>query len=225
LEKRRYRMKNIAEKIESIQPVLEYCVVVERRDGQWTVATSSGRYAAKPAVSCLVRPEKNDIVLTSIDHEGCCYILSILKRPDQGKRPTTLSLEGSAGIEVSHGALRVFADDGIAFTTPEKLAMTSEDLEINALRGEASIERMTFLGGVFNGRIQKIKVIAHAMDSVVRRAVQRFVSSYRYVEEHEEIQSGSTRMIVDGTLTMQTKDTMHIAEGHVKIDAGQIHLG
>mgnify|MGYP000886246409 FL=1 len=32
-------------------------------------------------------------------------------------------------------------------------------------------------------------------------------------------------MLVDGTLTMETKNTLHTAEGHVKIDAEQIHLG
>jgi hypothetical protein len=32
-------------------------------------------------------------------------------------------------------------------------------------------------------------------------------------------------MLVEGTLTMQTQNTMHTAEGHIKIDAEQIHLG
>ncbi len=218
-------MKNIAERIESIQPVLEYCIVTDEREGEWTVAINNVRYRAIVATSCLVGPEKNDIVLVSIDHEGRCYILSILERPDREKRPTTLSFEGQVNLNVHNGGLQVSARDGITFMTPEKLSMTSEDLEINALKGEARIESFSFLGRIFNGQIEKIKVIADTLDSIFRRAVQRFVSSYRYIEEHEEIQSASTRMLVDGTLTMQTKNTVHTAEGHVKIDAEQIHLG
>lgn len=218
-------MKNAAKKIESLQPVLEYCLVVDEQEGQWTVTASNIQYMAKLATSCLVRPEKNDIVLVSIDQEGCCYILSILERPSYEKRPTTLSFEGQVNLDVHNGGLRVFAHDGITLMTPEKLSMTSEDLEINALNGEAKIESLSFLGRIFSGQIEKVKVIADSLDSIFRRAVQRFVSSYRYIEEHEEIQSASTRMLVDGTLTMQTQNTVHTAEGHIKLDAEQIHLG
>ena len=218
-------MKNLAERIDPRETVLEYCIVVDEGEGKWTVATESSRYTAKKAVGCLVKPEKNDLVLVLIDQGGRSYILSVLERPDEEKKPTTLSFNGETNLEVRGGPLRVSAHDGITLMTPERLAMTSEELEINALKGEAKIESFSLLGRVFSGQIEKVKVIAHGVDTIFRRMVQRCISSYRYVEEHEEIQSASTRMIVDGTLTMQTKNTMHIAEGHVKIDAEQIHLG
>jgi hypothetical protein len=216
---------NTAEKIESFHTVLERCLVVGAHGGKWTVEASYGQYAAKTAASCLVKPEKGDIVLVSIDEEGYCYILSILERPDHKRRHTTLSLDGQVKLEVPDGGLVVSAQNGIRFLTPEKLAVTSEELEINTLKGDVKIEGLSFLGRIFEGKIEKVKVIADTFDAIFRRAVQRFVSSYRYVEGHEEIQTGSTRLLVEGTLAMQTKNTMHTAEGHVKIDAGQIHLG
>jgi len=218
-------MKNTAERIEMIQPVLEYCLLMDEQEGRYVVASNNTKYNARVATSCLVKPEKGDIVLVSIDNEGFCYILSILERPDHKIMPTTLSVDGQVNLEVRNGGLRVLAQDGIAFVTPERLSMTSEDLEINALKAEAKIESFSFFGRIFSGQIEKVKVIADAVDSLFRRAVARFVSSYRYIEEHEEIQSASTRMLVDGTLTMQTQNTVHTAEGHVKIDAEQIHLG
>lgn len=218
-------MKNTAEKIESIQPVLEYCLVSDKSDGQWMVMSGNAVYRAKKAASCLVMPERDDVVLVSIDREGHCYILSILEKSDADTMQTNLSFEGEVNLDVKNGAFNVSAHRGIRFMTPEKLGMTSEVLEINAIKGEANIEHFTFLGRLFNGRIEKIKMIADSVDSIFRRAVQRLVSSYRYIEEHEEIQSASTRMLVEGTLTMQTKNTLHTAEGHVKIDAEQIHLG
>lgn len=219
-------MENTAERIEADQPVLEYCTVVGEKDGVWTVSAGGAVYAAKRAAGCLLMPEKNDTVLLSIANGGPCYILSVLERPGQKKTvSSTLSFEGTVNLDVRNGALRVFADEGLAFTTPGALAMTADDMGLNARTAGANVGKLSFLAQVFDGRIQKVKVIADAVDTVFRRAVQRFVTSYRYVEKHEEVQSRSTRMLVDETLTMQTKNTVHIAEEHVKIDAEQIHLG
>jgi hypothetical protein len=96
---------------------------------------------------------------------------------------------------------------------------------MDAMEGEIRIRRLSFLGNIFTGRIEKIRLVADAVDSLCRRLVQKLVSSYRYIEEHEEIQSASTRILVDGTMTVQTKNTVHTTEGHIKLDAEQIHLG
>ena len=218
-------MRNTAERIEAVQPVLEYCTVVGEKDGVWTVSAGGAVYAAKRAAGCLLKPEKNDTVLLSIANGGPCYILSVLERPGRNRASSTLSFEGTVNLDVRSGALRVFADEGIVMTTPEAMAMVSDEIGINARTASANVEKLSFLAQVFDGRVQKIKVIADAVDSVFRRAVQRFVTSYRYIEKHEEVQSRSTRMLVDETLTMQTKNTVHIAEEHIKIDAEQIHLG
>ncbi len=180
-------MNTLAKTIEYLQPVLECCLVVNEKDGRWTVAAGKARYGASLALSCLVRPEINDTVLVSLDQGGSGHILSILERPDQKGMLTTLSLNGQVNLEVKNGALRVAAGDGIAFSTPQKLSMTSADLEINARQGKASIESFSFLAGIFYGQIEKVRIVADALDSIFRRAVQRFVSSYRYIEEHEEI--------------------------------------
>ena len=218
-------MRNTAERIEADQPVLEYCTVVGEKNGVWTVSAGGAVYTAKRAAGCLLKPEKNDTVLLSIANKGPCYILSVLERTGRKAASSTLSFEGNVNLDVHSGSLRVFADEGIALTTPEAMAMTSDDMGINARTASANVGKLSFLAEAFDGRIQKIKLIADAIDSVFRRAVERFVTSYRYVEKHEEIQSRSTRMLIDETLTMQTKNTVHIAEEHVKIDAEQIHLG
>jgi hypothetical protein len=127
-----------------------------------------------------------------------------------------LSFDGDLSVRVNGGRMSLASD--------ESLSLASQDFELTAGKGRVMIEKVAFFGRLVESNIEKIKVVAETLDSIVRRAVQRFTSTYRYVEEHEEVQSASTRMIVDGTLTMHTKNTMHIAEGHVKIDAEQIHL-
>ncbi len=209
-------MELAATRTELLQPVLEYGMVAAPCEGGFIVTSDRGIIETSVAVSCLVTPEAGDVVLFSLDGSGPSYILSILERPHGERRSTELSFNGDLSIRVEGGSMSLASD--------ETLSLASKDFELAAKKGRVTIERASFFGRLVENNIEKIKVVADAMDSIIRRAVQRFTSSYRYVEEHEEIQSASTRMIVDGTLTMHTKNTMHIAEGHVKIDAEQIHL-
>lgn len=209
-------MELTATRTELLQPVLEYGMVAAPCEGGFIVTSDSGIIEASVAVSCLVTPEVGDVVLFSLDGSGASYVLSILERPQRAQKSTELSFDGDLSIMVHGGRMSLASEDS--------LALASKDFELTAGEARVTIEKASFFGRLVENNIEKIKVVADTMDSIIRRAVQRFTSSYRYVEEHEEIQSASTRMIVDGTLTMHTKNTMHIAEGHVKIDAEQIHL-
>jgi hypothetical protein len=67
--------------------------------------------------------------------------------------------------------------------------------------------------------------VARKVDSFMHYLVQRMTSSFRQVREHDETQAASARQLVQGTLTVQTGNSVHTAEGHVKIDVEHIHLG
>lgn len=209
-------MELTATRTELLQPVLEYGMVAAPCRGGFIVTSDRGMIEASAAVSCLVTPVVGDIVLFSLDGSGSSYILSILDRPEGAQKATELAFDGDLNIRVEGGRMSLASD--------EVLSLSSKDFELAAEKGRVMIDKASFFGRFVENNIERIKVVAEAMDSIIRRAVQRFTSSYRYVEEHEEVQSASTRMIVDGTLTMHTKNTMHVAEGHVKIDAEQIHL-
>jgi hypothetical protein len=208
-------MKMAAQKTDIAQTVLEYGIIAGRKDKDFLVTCERGIIMAGVAVSCLVLPEEGDIILFSLDDLNYCYILAILERP-RAARGTELSFDGDLSLNVRGGS--------VSITTDEAITLASKDFELSAHRGKVTMERASFFGDLVENNIARIRVIADSLDSIIRRAVQRFTNTYRYVEEHEEVQSASTRMIVDGTLTMHTKNTMHTAEGHVKIDAEQIHL-
>jgi len=218
-------MDNLAQKNQYAQPVLEYGVVASAREKTLLVFTDMGCQEAIAAAGCIIKPEKGDIVILSVDGTGKSYILSVLERTDSLHQETTLQFDGQVHLNVRGGGLRLTTDEALSFASREKMILASPQIEVDANEGTVSIEKMSFIGKIFQAQIEKIKIVADTIDSIYRRAVQRLTSSYRYIEEHEEIQSASTRMLVDGTLTMQTKNTMHIAEGHIKIDAEQIHLG
>lgn len=209
-------MELTAKKTDVLQPTLEYGVIASACEEGFMVTSDRGIITAGVAMSCLVTPETGDVVLISMDESGCSYVLSILERPQRAQRGTELSFDGDLSIMVHGGKMSLASE--------ESLALASKDFELSAGEARVTIEKASFFGRLVENNIEKIRIVADTLDSIVRRAVQRFTSTYRYVEEHEEVQSASTRMIVEGTLTMHTKNTMHIAEGHVKIDAEQIHL-
>ncbi len=209
-------MKVAAQNMEILQPTLEYGLVAGRTGDGFAVNCDRGLFNARVAVSCLVAPEPGDVVILSL-YDGGCYILSIIERAEETRRKTELVFDGDVNLNVRDGSMSITSD--------ETISLASKDFELTAQEGRVTLEKSSFFGNLVENNIARIRIVADSLDSIVRRAVQRFTSSYRYVEEHEEIQSASTRMIVDGTLTMHTKNTMHIAEGHVKIDAEQIHLG
>lgn len=200
-----------------IQPVMEYGIIESRDDSFFAVSTEMGMLEASRAVSCIVAPEIGDIVLICVDQTGTCYVLSILERDGRSQGNTDLAFDGNLNIRVSGGSLSLASDEGLSLASPS--------FHLDAEEATVRIDKTSFFGRLVENNIAKLKLLAESVDSIIKRTVERVRSSYRYVEEHEEVQSASTRMIVDGTLTMHTKNTMHIAEGHVKIDAEQIHLG
>lgn len=219
-------MDNLAQEKQYHQTALEYATVMSaKRNTCLVLSTSGGCFEATIAVSCLVQPEKGDCVLLSVNTENQTYILSILERPDQLHQETNLRFEGQVNLNVKNGGLQLTAAKEMSFAAQENMTLASPLFNIAARKGNIKIEKVSFFGKFLSSRIEKIRIIADTVDAVLRRSVQRLTSSYRYIEEHEEVQSASTRMLVEGTLTMQTKNTMHTAEGHIKIDAEQIHLG
>jgi hypothetical protein len=218
-------MENLAKIQEDVQPVLEYGLIAGNAEAGFTVIVAGESYEAAKAVSCLIHPESGDTVLLSFTATGRCYILSILERPGGELAPKTIAMSGQVNLQVRHGGLNFSAAETLSLTAGQKIAIAAEDLGIDARKGTVRIEEFSFLGRMFRSQVETVKHIADTVDTIVRRTVERLTSSYRYIAEHEEIQSASTRMLVEGTLTMQTQNTMHTAEGHIKIDAEQIHLG
>lgn len=216
-------MNSPAQKIRNSEPVLEYGIIEGQTENGCLVSASGDLFEADIAASCLLKPEPGDLVLLSVDASGAAYVLSILERSDKSRNE--LIFNGNLNLEVREGNLQIKSGKSISLNSASCISTSSQALDITALEGTARISGLSFIGNVLNARIEKIKLVADAVDSILRRAVQRLTSSFRYIEGHEEIQSASTRMLVDGTLTMQTKNTMHTAEGHIKIDAEQIHLG
>jgi len=201
---------------ESPQPYLEYGSVTEE-GRRLIVETSRGSYTAQKAVSCLVAPQEGDSVLVSFDDNGNCFILSILMRSPLTESRNELFFEGDMNLHVRKGSLSISADEGVT--------LASERLSLAAKTGEATFEKFSFLGSAISAQVETIRAVAGKVETIFQRLTERLIDAFRFVKDHEEIQTGSTRYLAETNFTVHSKNAMHVAEEIVTINAEQIQLG
>jgi Protein of unknown function (DUF3540) len=217
-------MYNLAESNTHTQPFMEYGTVREAEGRNLAVNTQLGTLPAETAVSCLVRPGKGDTVLVSSDGAGGNFVLAVLTRPENGTT-TEVNFEGDVIMRVQGGRLAVTADKELLLASQRDISMASETLAVHAQKGSVSITKLSYLGRKFTGQIKHMRIVAESVENTFRRLTQRLKDAFRFVEELEEVQSGSTRYVVEDTLTMHSQNAVHMAEEVVTINAQQVHLG
>jgi len=218
-------MQNLAKEIEYSQPCLEYGRILAEGEGCYTVLTSFGEVMSEQAVGCLIRPRMGDKVLLSMDTTDECFILSVLRRNVDENVQTELVFDGQVNLHVKGGGLSLTSDDEMSLASREGLAFASKRISIHADNGKIAIEKLSFIGKVFQSQVKRIKIVANTVENIFRRLTQRLDDSFRFVKEHDEVQSKSARYLVEDTLTMHSKNAVHMAEEIVTINAEQVHLG
>ncbi|SMF09557.1 DUF3540 domain-containing protein [Desulfovibrio gilichinskyi] len=207
-------MDNLARKHEQVAPQLEYGQILSEGD-HLKVSTSFGEVEAKCAVSCLVRPEKGDSVLLSLDGLGGAWVLSVLTRA--GDTPTSLELEGDSVLRIKGGSLSVVSD--------EELNCISGKAALHAAKVDISADSVSLTSRLFVSNVEKVKRVAVTIDEISQEFTRRVKNYFRFTKEHEDCQAESRRQLVDETMTIHSKNTIIVSEEHVKIDGELIHMG
>jgi hypothetical protein len=218
-------MQNLASNMEPCQPSLAYGRVVAGGEGRFTVQVDAGVIRTVTAAGCFMQPMVGDRVLISTDGEAESYILTVLQRAQGKETPARLVFDGPVDLVVRKGGFSLAADTGLSLASGEKMSLAAGTISVHAGSGEAAIERMSFVAKTFHGQIKRIKLAANTVENSFRRLTQRLQDAFRFVEDQEEIQTGSTRYLVEDTLTINAKNAVHMAEEIVTINAEQVHLG
>lgn len=209
----------------AIPPTLEYGEVVAVADNRVTVMIDGEEYQAKVAASCLLRPSPGDRVLVSLAGADASFLLAVLERGRVSDNGAEISLAGDVTLNVRNGSLRMNADNGIHLATHHDLSLVAKRVELNAGEGRACLENVSFTGKILDCSFESIRRMAGKCEELFGNLIQKCGRSTRMVEEHEEVQAGSMRHAVDGTMTMLSRNMIQMAEENVRIDAEKIHLG
>ena len=218
-------MHNLANRKERELPWLDYGEVVSEEKEGFAVHTSFGAALARTAAGCLVRPRTGDRVLLCVAGDGECYVLSVLERAGGPEQETCLEFDGNVSLHAKGGDLSFTADRDLTLASEQSMALASRKVSIHAGVGEAVIEHLSVAGRALQSRIKRIRTVASSVEQTARRFTQRLRDSFRYVEDQDEVQCGSARYLVEDSLTLHSKNTVHMAEEIVTINAEQVHLG
>ncbi len=216
-------MDNLAIRHLSANADQAYAKVVSQADTFYSVETESGLYRVRRAVSCVVQPELNDLVLVSLSSLGGGYILAVLER-EQGAK-TTLSFDADVDIKTSAGSLSIASKQGIDLASPEEINLVSSSLGISSSKGEINIGRLSFLGNFFEGSLETVKLLARTFDSITDRFFRRTKRSYRFVEDTDQVKTGTLNYIADKSLMLRGTFTQMTAKEDVHIDGERINIG
>ena len=216
-------MDNLAIRHLSANADQAYAKVVSQVDTFYSVETESGLYRVRRAVSCVVQPELNDLVLVSLSSLGGGYILAVLER-EQGAK-ATLSFDADVDIKTDEGSLSIASKQGIDLASPEEINLVSSSLGISSSKGEINIGRLSFLGNFFEGSLETVKLLARTFDSITDRFFRRTKRSYRFVEDTDQVKTGSLNYIADKSLMLRGTFSQMTAKEDVHIDGERINIG
>lgn len=218
-------MRQSVQPAEIPRPNLEYGRIVSRSGPScYGVESQFGMHAAARAFSCLVQPEAGDRVLLSMDSAGDCYILSVLER-EMETGETELAIPGDVSLHAEQGSLRLSADRALFLSGCDSIDAATNRMSVHAHEGEAAIGKLTLLGRRLHTQVERITSVARSVEHSFRRLTQRMENCERFVEDHEEVQTGSTRYLVQDTLTTHAGNTLNISEELHTMQAEQIHMG
>ena len=216
-------MDNLAIRHLSANADQAYAKVVSQVDTFYSVETESGLYRVRRALSCVVQPEVNDLVLVSLSSLGGGYILAVLER-EQGAK-ATLSFDADVDIKTDEGSLSIASKQGIDLASPEEINLVSSSLGISSSKGEINIGRLSFLGNFFEGSLETVKLLARTFDSITDRFFRRTKRSYRFVEDTDQVKTGTLNYIADKSLMLRGTFSQMTAKEDVHIDGERINIG
>ena len=187
-----------------------------------TVKTRSGNYVAKRAASCLLTPRPGDRVALARSADEA-FVLAVLELAPTST-PQALRIDGDLDLCVS-GRLGIVARHGIELATEQKIATVSHKLDVHAHEVEAALGSTSLVGKVLVSRIERVKQVATRIDQIAERVSQTVDRCYRFVAKHDQLRAETIDQKASQTLTMHAKNSAITADGLLKVDGEQIHLG
>jgi len=153
---------------------------------------------AQVALSCLVRPEPGDRVL-SIAADGV-WVLAILTR--ETPAPLRLLAEGDAII-----------------------GSETARLTVQAAKGEFFIRDVLHIGQAVTAHVARLKLLGGLIETLAERVSLMARRSQRVIEESDQTKARSIEQTATHSLHVQADCAFITGGTAIRMDAAQIHMG
>lgn len=197
--------------------------VLRVEDDRVLVQGPAGELRCRRAVSCVVDPRADDLVLVAGLANGDVYVLAVLERP--GDQAAVWSAPGAVTLATPDGAVTVAARDGVNVVTPATLRVTSDAVSLTARTGDLAVQALAYAGALVAADLDELKLTARRVDTVAERLSQRLKRAYRTVTEIDQLRAEQGDWSFKKTLGLHAANVIATAKELVKVDGDQIHLG
>jgi hypothetical protein len=216
-------MDNLARKLDQAGVFQDMGTIVREEGPVFVVRTGSGDFRARRAVSCLVEPEVDDYVLLSGSPDGRAWVLAVLER--EAGAGASVTADGDLRIKLPGGRFAVAAQEGVDLLSGKDVNVVSGEVKVTAAEGSVTVGTLAYLGSFVRAEVEKVKLAASTLDSVLERFSQKVKRSYRIVEELDQLRAEQVDHQARQTMSLRGRNALVTAEELVKLDGEQIHLG
>lgn len=216
-------MRNLARK-QAYDPEVSqtFGTVVQIEEATFVIATDTREIRARRATSCLLEPQPGDRVLVAEGDERA-YVLAVLER--EPGAPGSIVMDGDLDIRLREGRFGVAAPEGVSLTAGKEVSVVSGAVRVHAVDGSVALDRLSFVGTFVRAEIERAKVFAESLDTVLERLSQRVKRSYRVVAECDHLRAAQIDYAAEGRVSLHGENTLVTAENLAKVEGDQIHLG
>lgn len=193
-------------------PELFYGLVEGMENGGFLVRAFSRTVKATRAVSCLLDPVENDVVLVAGGADGG-WILAVLER--NGDKDATLSFEGTVRMRAPEGDIHLSASQAIS--------MSSETVALSAANATAVIGSANLVAKVYKSCIDNAVSVVEKMHLFCANARQHLGRSYKRVDGHE-VEHAASRLLRAESMSIVAKKTDIKSGDRVTVNAGRFNV-
>jgi hypothetical protein len=203
----------------------EHAARVARVEGEVLVLRSdAGDLRARRATSCLVQPATGDLVLAAMLGDGSAYVLAVLERGDE-HATTELRLDGDVSLRVREGRFDIHADQAVELVSPERVKLTSAEVEIVSRRTSLLFDELRALGREALLDTQTGRVIGRMLETVADVAQLTAKRAVRIVTELDQTRAKNADHMIEKNLSITADNASVMATSLVRMDGSNIQLG
>ncbi|RIX85337.1 DUF3540 domain-containing protein [Acidovorax cavernicola] len=184
-------------------------VVQSLPDGRFVVEPQQGGapWHCPLAASCLLQPSTGDVVLVAGPQRDQLFLIAVVTQADPSQ--SQLVTDGDLTIRSRRG--------GIALQAP--------DFSLQADKATLDINDMTYRGAEVRVTALVARFVGRTLETVLDRLSLLTRTSFRLIEEVEQVRAGQIDMQASESLRLHAKNTFVTSKALVKVDAEQIHMG
>ena len=178
---------------------------------------------ARRAVSCLVEPELDDLVLVAVGNTTQSgFVLAVLERQTPN---TALSVPGDLDIRLKEGRLRVAAQKGIDLISPQTIDLVTGRVGVHANGAKVVASEIVALASQVIAELTNVQLEGTVLDKVFERVSEHVQRSIRNVDEIDQLKARQIDYAAEESMTLRSENTLVTAKDVVELDKDPVHFG